>query len=133
MRALIPRCRRVSVCASSTIAVLPSSDDTAGSVLEHMGHLSRNLQSRAKSRNCLFYSRGGGERARKRLRDRKINSLCLLRLIELICQVRRENFPMNIFLLQCREAVAGVLAGPSQALQRVCWLRLSEGLAEIGL
>lgn len=35
------------------------------------------------------------ERARKRLKDWKVNSLCLLHLIEQICRVYRENFPMN--------------------------------------
>lgn len=45
---LIPRCHYVSVFASSISALLPSSDITAGIVLKHMGHLSKNSQCEAK-------------------------------------------------------------------------------------
>lgn len=70
---------------------------------EHMGHLSKNSHSRAKTSNNHFHSRGERERTQKRLRDWKINSLSLVHLIELICQVNRGKFPTNTFLLEGRE------------------------------
>lgn len=70
---------------------------------EHMGHLSKNSHSRAKTSNNHFHSRGERERTQKRLWDWKINSLSLVHLIELICQVNRGKFPINTFLLEGRE------------------------------
>lgn len=67
----LPLCFNV-LYANSVVAVLPSSDNTAGSVSEHMGHLSRNSQSKAKSWNSLFFLLQ--ERARPRESDPKNGS-----------------------------------------------------------
>lgn len=59
----------VSVSANSITAVLPNSDNTAGSVLKHMGHLRKNsLKSKAKNRPFSLESKQR-KRVKKGLED----------------------------------------------------------------
>lgn len=97
------------MCANSISAVLPNSYNTAGSVLEAHGASKQEFTVCSQFQEPPF-SLQWGERAWKRLQDRKVNSLCLLQPMEQIRQIYRESFTINSFLLQGRKDGAGPLA-----------------------
>lgn len=131
MRELIPRYH----CVSVFTAVLPGSDNNAGSVQEHMGHLSKNSQSRAKSRNNHFHSEG--ERGRELEKGSGVGkSILFVYCIWLNRYVRstEKMFPRKYFL--ARGWTVGrynIVSCIPSALQRVCSLKLGERLAKIRL